>query len=214
MLLNEREWLKETEDVMDKYQNHSYAIENLRDIKKLQLRNAIQKEAFALFKKQSYDKVTMSQIAQAAKISRSTLFRYFTTKEAIVLHNNLDESLLEVFRNQPASYTTIEALRKTFQEVFLRQNYSARVQAQREELIRTIPSVRSVALDGLAASINALSMLIAERTGRAKDDILVRTLASALTGVAIGVLFSTKASDDLSAYFEESLTCLGESLHI
>lgn len=186
----------------------------MRSIKKIQLLDRVQKEAFALFKKHGYDGVTMLQIAQAAGVSRSTLFRHFATKEAIVLHDSLDLPLAEAFRSQPPTYTTIQALRNTLREVFLKLSSETKAEIQREELIRTVPSVRSALLNELAASIDALAMLIAERANRTKDDILVRTLASALTGVAMGVLFCDNAPGNHFVYFEKSLASLEESLHI
>ena len=43
--------------------------------------------ALRLFTEQGYDETTVDQIADAAEVSQSTFFRYFPTKEDVVLHD-------------------------------------------------------------------------------------------------------------------------------
>nr|WP_087573237.1 TetR/AcrR family transcriptional regulator [Sphingomonas sp. CDS-1] len=57
----------------------------LRERKKRAVRQAILEAAERLFRENGYDKTSMSDIAQAANISRKTLFNYVETKPAVVL---------------------------------------------------------------------------------------------------------------------------------
>ena len=74
----------------------------LRERKKARTRATIQKHALRLFRQQGYEATTVSQIAEAAEVSESTLFRYFPTKEDIVRWDEFDPLIVEAFKAQPA----------------------------------------------------------------------------------------------------------------
>lgn len=56
-----------------------------RETKKEQNRQAIAKAALALFEAKGYEATTMDEIAQAAGVSRPTVFNYYARKEDILL---------------------------------------------------------------------------------------------------------------------------------
>src|SRR5207245_11555285 len=85
----------------------------LRERKKLKTRKAIQENAFRLFAEQGYEATTVEQIAEAAEVSPSTFFRYFPSKEEVVLQDDFDPLIYEVLLAQPAELSPIEAVRQT-----------------------------------------------------------------------------------------------------
>ncbi|MGI5499867.1 TetR family transcriptional regulator [Lentzea sp. CA-135723] len=68
----------------------------LRERKKLQTWRTIRTAAFELIGERGFEAVSVEEIAAAANVSRSTLFNYFPTKEAIVLDPDPEEP--EVWR--------------------------------------------------------------------------------------------------------------------
>lgn len=62
----------------------------LRARKKLRTRDAIADAAISLFLARGFDQVSVSDIAATAEVSKPTLFRYFPTKEDLVLHRFAD----------------------------------------------------------------------------------------------------------------------------
>jgi AcrR family transcriptional regulator len=60
-----------------------------RSIKKAATRSTIRRHALKLFTRHGYDNVTVDQIAGAAGVSHMTFFRYFPTKEDVVLGPDL-----------------------------------------------------------------------------------------------------------------------------
>ena len=78
----------------------------LRERKKLKTRLAIQEHALRLFREQGYQQTTVEQIADAADVSPSTFFRYFPTKEDVVLFDASRSSASEA-----CSSTTSRAFR-------------------------------------------------------------------------------------------------------
>jgi len=89
----------------------------LRERKKAKTRAAIQDHALALFRKQGYAAATVEQIVNAAKVSESIFFRYFPTKEDVVLTDELGPAFAAAFRAQPAKLGVIAALRFTTRSV-------------------------------------------------------------------------------------------------
>lgn len=167
----------------------------LRERKKAKTRAAIQKEALRLFKEQGYEATTIEQIAVAAEVSPSTFFRYFPTKEDVVLYDVLDPFLLKAFRTQPANLSPIQALRAAFHKVFDRLSAEDRaIQEERAELIFATQELRARMLDDLSTTIQQISEIIAARAGRSADELAVRTYAGVILGVTISA-WLTSADD-------------------
>ena len=83
----------------------------LRERKKAQTRAAIQRHALRLFREAGYSATTMEQIAAAADVSPSTLYRYFPTKEDLILTDDYDPLLAAAFRAQPPDLPILQAFR-------------------------------------------------------------------------------------------------------
>src|SRR5882762_11103969 len=90
----------------------------LRERKKIQTRETIQREAYRLFDENGYANTTVDQIADAAEVSPSTFFRYFPTKEDVVLGDDYDALMVEAFRAQPAGRTPMQAIRAAMRATF------------------------------------------------------------------------------------------------
>src|SRR5215471_12740758 len=90
----------------------------LRERKKARTRAAIREHALRLFREQGYDETTVEQIADAAEVSPSTFFRYFPTKEDVVLQDDMDLLWLEVYRAQPPGLGPLAALRASVRTAF------------------------------------------------------------------------------------------------
>ena len=158
----------------------------LRERKKVRTRLAIQRHAMRLFRKQGYDRTTIEQIALAAEISPSTFFRYFPTKEDIVMYDAFDETkVVDLMVGQPADLTPVAALRRTVAILVaaLPAADAEDLLAERQALTREVPQLRGRMLDDFVHGIDILSRGFAKRVGRTADDPAVRTLAGAVTGV-------------------------------
>lgn len=158
----------------------------LRERKKERTRVAIQEHALRLFRERGYDETTVEDIAAAADISPSTFFRYFPTKEDVVMYDVLDARLLATFRAQPARLSPIEAFRATLRDgiVGIPQELLD-AQDERAAIAWTVPQLRSRILEEFAKGSDLLIRMLAERTGRRRDDTEVRTLAGAIVGVLL-----------------------------
>ena len=86
-------------------------IEGLRERKKAKTHVEVQKQALRLFREKGYGNTTVEQIADAAEVSPSTFFRYFSTKEDVVMYNIIDPVVIEAFKAQPVGLSPIQAIR-------------------------------------------------------------------------------------------------------
>jgi AcrR family transcriptional regulator len=70
-------------------------------------RERIEGVALALFEARGFDETTVAEIAAAAEISEMTFFRYFPSKEAVVLDDPYDPVLAAAIANQPRGESAI-----------------------------------------------------------------------------------------------------------
>jgi AcrR family transcriptional regulator len=144
---------------------------------------AIRTATYSLIKEQGYDATTIEQIAERAEVSPSTVFRYFPTKEDIVLTDEYDPILLAELRKRPADEPWTESLRSV-----MRLAISAVMEADpevirlRSHLLVQVPAVRSRMLESMSVTGRMLAEAIAERSGMAQDSFEVRVYAMSLIG--------------------------------
>src|SRR6516164_10407376 len=120
----------------------------LRERKKARTRAAIREHALRLFREQGYQRTTVEQIASAAEVSPSTFFRYFPTKEDLVLQDDMDTRMLEAFERQPSDLSPLSAVRAAVREMF--DSYTEadlETLGETTVLTLTVPEVRARAMD-------------------------------------------------------------------
>src|SRR5215471_5723936 len=115
----------------------------LRERKKARTRAAIREHALRLFREQGYDATTVDQIAEAADVSPSTFFRYFPTKEDVVLQDDVDVLAIGSFHEQPADLSIVAAFRAAAKEALasLSEEDLATLR-ETSSLIFTVPELR------------------------------------------------------------------------
>ncbi|GAA1082420.1 TetR family transcriptional regulator [Kitasatospora arboriphila] len=88
----------------------------LRERKKQRTRAAISDAAIALFLEHGFNQVSVAQVAEAAEVSKRTLFAYFPTKEDLVLHRLADHEAeaARVVRGRPPGTAPLDELRAHF----------------------------------------------------------------------------------------------------
>lgn len=194
--------------------------QGLRERKKARTRASIREHALRLFREQGYTTTTVEQIAAAAEISPSTFFRYFPTKEDVVLQDDLDTRMVEAFERQPPELGMVPAFRSAIRQALA--SYTEADLALINEtmtLTRTIPEIRARAIDEFTRAIAIIAAAVAKRAGRPEDDLAVRTLAGSVIGVVMAItLPSWQGEDpdppitDLFIHIDEALALLETGL--
>jgi AcrR family transcriptional regulator len=165
----------------------------LRERKKAKTRASIKEQALRLFREQGYQATTIEQIAAAAEISPATFFRYFPTKEDVVLQDDVDVLTIEAFDAQPPELSPVAAVRAAAATTFagLTPEELARFR-ETTELTLSVPEIRARAVDEFVRSIEVMAAAVARRTGHAPDDFAVRNLAGAMIGVIMASVLTAK----------------------
>jgi AcrR family transcriptional regulator len=189
----------------------------LRERKTARTRASIREHALRLFQERGYQRTTVEAIAEAAEVSPSTFFRYFPTKEDVVLQDDMDTRMLEAFERQPPGLAPIAAIRAAVREML--GSYTAAdldQMSQLTELTVTVPEIRARALDEFARMLAVVGEALARRAGRPADDLAVRTTAGAILGVMMSMSMPWKeGGHDVQAMFgriDEALALLEAGL--
>jgi AcrR family transcriptional regulator len=184
----------------------------LRERKKEQTREAIQREALRLIALRGYEATTCEQIAAAAEVSPATLFRYFATKEDIVLQDDYDPLIAEAIRARPARESLLTAVRRGLADTFA-DVYQGDVEVirQRTALILSVPGLRARSRQQLDSLVTHLKSALAERSGRSPGDFDIEVAASgcaAVLEVAVGRW--ARDGGDLSSHVDRAFVALGQ----
>ena len=193
----------------------------LRERKKARTRATIRQEALRLFREQGYQATTVEQIAAAAEVSPSTFFRYFPTKEDVVLQDDMEPLLAEAIEHQPPELGVVAAVRTAFRTVIahLDEQQWDRIREQ-AELSMTTPEVRARAMDDFSRTVTLMAGGVAKRTGLSPDDLRVRTVAGAVFGAIMAVTApwddyrSEHINTQLFDRVDEALAVLEDSLRL
>jgi AcrR family transcriptional regulator len=177
----------------------------------------IRARAFELFRTQGYEATTVQQIIDDLEVSESTFFRYFPTKGDVVLTDDFDPIIVAAFRSQPPELSPIQALRNAFNDAFGRLSPDEMIaQTQRMHLVLSVPELRAAMLDQFGQAMRLLADVLAERTGRRSDDVVVLTLSGAVVGVAMAVMFVMvdDPNANLGALLDEAMGNLEAGLRL
>lgn len=188
-------------------------LQGLRERKKARTRASLREHALRLFREQGYTATTVEQIAAAAEVSASTFFRYFPTKEDVILQDDLDTRMLEAFERQPPELNTITAIRKATADAMSSYNeLDLAILRDTTALAKTVPEVRARAIDEFTRSIQLLAAAIAKRTGRRPDDLAVRAMSGAIIGVLMGVTLPHWEAEDTNWSITDSIDEMDQAL--
>lgn len=143
----------------------------LREHKRQRTHDAVSSAAISLFLEHGFDRVSVAEIAAAAEISKPTLFRYFRSKEDLVLHRIADHEgeAARVVRQRPENQAPLAALREHFLDGL----------ARREPVTGLNDHPEVLAFHNMVFSTPSLAARLNEYTARDEE-----ALADALTQTA------------------------------
>jgi len=147
----------------------------LREVKAARTRRQVIDVALDLFIDQGYDETTMEQIAAKAEIGTTTLYRYFPSKDVLILdpfRRMMDLGTLLGARpvDEPLNFALGATLQQLVQDLDERDD--GRTAALRK-VVDSAPVPRARLWDLFAQAQRELEGAIAERMDRPVEDLLV-----------------------------------------
>ncbi|MEV7183716.1 TetR family transcriptional regulator [Kitasatospora sp. NPDC093102] len=186
---------------------------SLRERKKLKTRQTIRREAYRLISEQGYDNTTVEQIAAAAEVSPSTFFRYFATKEDLVLSDEYDPAVIAALLERPADEPFLESCREAMAGLI-----HELLQHEREELftrmrlITEVPALRAALHRSDNNPQELFLTVLTRRAGIEEPTYEMRVTAAAIAAATAEALLQWAAGggrEDIASLIDQTFALLG-----
>jgi AcrR family transcriptional regulator len=150
------------------------------------LREEIGRVAIGIFAERGFDQVTVADIAAAAGLSERTFFRYFATKDEVILdfERRVHDRLVDAVTCRPASEGAVTALREAYlQTSHVEPEARARV-VQLARILADAPALRARAHGERLTRDDELVAAVARRFRDGVSAMHARVVVTAMDAVA------------------------------
>ncbi|MDG4798444.1 TetR family transcriptional regulator [Micromonospora sp. WMMD1082] len=128
--------------------------------KRARTRERLVGHALDLFEQQGFEQTTVSQIAARAGVSEMTFFRYFASKDRVVLDDPYDPVIAEAVAGQPATLPPLVRVTRGLRSALAgMDDLENQVARRRVRIVATTPALRA----GIVAANAATEAAIADR---------------------------------------------------
>jgi AcrR family transcriptional regulator len=186
------------------------ATPTLRDHAREAVRAEVQRQAWLLFSEHGFEATTVDRIAAESGMSRRTFFRYFASKDDLVLARMVESGaeLVEVLEARPDGERPWAALRGAFQVIVDKQLGQPDRSRRLQLMLRDEPAVRATVEEWRRRWTALLTPVVARRLPPGDDYVALR--AEAITRSALECLESAQElwaerEDDLSRLVDEAM---------
>jgi AcrR family transcriptional regulator len=176
------------------------------------IRDELQAIALTQFARTSIDEVTVDEIAEAAGMSVRTFFRYFATKEEVVLAgpSRFVDSVCTALLQRPTDETLLEAVHAAIRECDYWEQSDPSISLLLRDALAANPGLEQRIL-GNPALLERFRRAVAERLDIPETDLSIQVYAQAINGViavALGQWATLDTVDDFVALVGEAFELL------
>lgn len=162
---------------------------DLRLRRRVRTKTQVQAEALALFVEKGYEQTSVEDIADAAAISPRTFYRYFSSKEDVVLWDAYDDlppaQLLDARPGEDPFTLMTRRLRAVTQELHAHDRETYLLRAQ---LSYRVPEIRAQFVNRILDRLEPFYRQLETSLGRDLDDVRVTVpLAAAFAAMVVAV---------------------------
>ncbi|MFE2876054.1 TetR/AcrR family transcriptional regulator [Streptomyces roseus] len=150
-----------------------------RERKKAQTRKALADAAMRLFTERGFDNVGVRDVAEAADVAVTTLFKHFPSKEALVFDEDegKEAALVAAVRDRPAGRSVLHALRDHLTHSLTATGRDSPGFASFTELVESTPALQEYRDRMWLRHEKALLAALTEATGAPEGDVRTAALA-------------------------------------
>lgn len=186
---------------------------SLRERNAAQTRELVLDAALELFLARGYEHTRMDEIAEAAGIGASTLYRYFPTKDSLVVGPlAIRDQMAEELRARPPEEPLELALGHALTALLTTPRPGGERLVRLFEVLRATPALRIRLLEQYADARAALALALAERLGRPPGDVHCAMTASLTMSLLELLGERPSVSEDNATAIRESLDYLRTAL--
>jgi AcrR family transcriptional regulator len=180
---------------------------NTRELARHAIREEILRSAWTLFPEQGFEATTIDQIAEAAGMSRRTFFRYFASKDELMLERleSAGVQIAEALAARPEGESPWRSLRVAFDAAVSAQDAAPDSARTLGRVLRDEPAARANMEERRRRWLALFTPILAERIGG--PDARIR--ATALASAAVACLDAAQA-----AWIEDSRAQISELLDV
>lgn len=149
----------------------------------------IQRCAVELFEADGFEKVTIEQVAEAAEVSPSTVYRYFGTKERLVLHDDHDEMLLQLLPGLLASGDLMTAVERAIDLMTPEHTIDPDdLTTRRVRLWFEVPEIQAATTLMVDELVDAAAAAVAARPSMNLTEPEARVVMAGIAGVLVAAI--------------------------
>lgn len=138
----------------------------------------VQREALRLFAAQGYEPTTVAHIVAAAEVSTTTFYRYFSSKEDVVLFGGRSPVIDDVLEGRPEHEPLPDAIRNALVAAVVDSLGSDRQDVlTRLQLIFRVPTLRAAFAEQRQVNLDTFTGVLARRIGHTGEGYLIRLAA-------------------------------------
>jgi AcrR family transcriptional regulator len=157
-------------------------------------RAALMRAALELFEERGYESTTAAAIAERAGVTEMTFFRYFPSKDSVLIADPYDPLIAEAIRRQPAALSALAAAIRAIADGWKAVPPPASGEVRdRLRIVSRTPSLRGAIARNNRATEDAIAGALVDR-GVAKTD--ARIAAAATMGALSAALLDWADGDD------------------
>jgi AcrR family transcriptional regulator len=187
--------------------------DSVRERRRARTRDDIEAVALALFLDQGYEATTVEEIAEAALISPRTFFRYFASKDDLLLARGRDEMTIagRSLAERPPGEPVMDSLRELLGVVSIVHAADHNRQLAWFRLVTTTPALAAAFLEMIHGLERILSEFVGARLGVEPGDRRPRLVAAAFCAafrVAAEMWHDSDGTDDMPRLVRENVEAL------
>ncbi len=187
---------------------------SLRERNRINAKRSVQRSALAMFKQRGFDEVTVEEIAREAEMAASTVYRHFSTKEAIVLWDEHEGAIDAALGSKLGSVPPLQAMREAFVEALGgRYDGDLEFQLERIKFIYATEQIHAAAVEADFRDRAELAVALRKALSRKHQDSASLLAGAALLAVDVAIeqWQASGAKRPLTRYLNKSFDAI-ESL--